>query len=190
MKRLHLVAAVTLMLSALLFANSPSTPQRGAFKSTMAGLPQNVRSQFLESMMFSNGQLATAYVGGIKSSLTPGQYGQVLMALGIRTGEDHDGYECLKTATCSKKTDNICIGNLCQVLKIGAARLGTALARVSMIDRSRFLDSLDFANGRLVSANVASVRTGLRQPELEELFSGLGVSPAELQRTTGETFSR
>lgn len=187
MKRLHLVSAVTLMLSALLFANSPSMPQRGAFKSIMGGLPQNIRSQFLGSLMFNNGHLVTAYIGGIKSGLTPGQYGQVLMALGVRTGEDYEGYECLRTATCSKKTDNICIGNLCHVFK---ARLGAALAQVSMIDRNRFLDSLDFASGRLVSANVASVRSRLRQPELEELFSGLGVSPAELQRTTGDYFSR
>ena len=187
MKRLHLVSAVTLMLSALLFANSPSMPQRGAFKSIMGGLPQNVRSRFLESMMFNNGHLATAYIGGIKSGLTPGQYGQVLMALGVPPGDDHEGYECSKTATCSKKPDNICIGNFCLVSK---ARLGAALAQVSMIDRNRFLDSLDFASGRLVGANVASLRSRLRQPQLEELFSELGVSPAELQRTTGDSFSR
>ena len=189
MKRLHLVSAVTLMLSALLFANSPSMPQRGAFKSIMGGLPQNVRSQFLESLMFNNGRLATAYIGGIKSGLTPGQYRQVLMALGVPPGEDHEGYECSKTATCSKKTDNICIGNLCSIYP-KVTRLGAALAQVSVTDRNRFLDSLDFASGRLVSANVASVRSRLRQPQLDELFSGLGVSPAELQRTTGDSFSR
>jgi hypothetical protein len=55
-------------------------------------------------MMFSNGRLATAYIGGIKASLPPEQYGQVLMALGLSAGgTDYKDYACDGNATCYKK---------------------------------------------------------------------------------------
>lgn len=174
-------------------ATPGSRPQRGggAFKSTIGILPQNVRTQFLESLMFKNGSLATAYIGGIKSGLTPSQYQQVLQSLGIAptASQDYTDYACDGVATCYKKKDSICISANCTVGPKARA-LGAMLVQIPSADRNRFLESLDFVGGRLVSAHVGSVRPRLKQTELEQLFAGFGVSPAELQRTTGDYYSR
>jgi hypothetical protein len=168
-------------------------PQRVArddsFRSIVGKVPPNVRAEFLESLMFKNGGLATAYIGGLKSGLTPAQYKQVFLALGVDDTKDYEDYECKSTATCSKKKDSICISRNC-VIVTRPATLGQMLTQVPANNRSQFLDSLDFANGKLVSAGVGSVKARLRQAEFDQLFDSLGVSRAELQRTTGGTFSR
>jgi hypothetical protein len=168
---------------------SPQIAERGiSFRSAMERLPQNVRLQFLESLMFKNGRLATAYIGGIKSHLPPTQYNQVLLALGVQAGQDYQDFACDGVATCFKKKDSICISANCTVGPKGFP-LGVLLASLSTAERSRFLESLDFAGGKLVRANVASIRSRLSQPQVEQLFNGMGISRAEIQKATG-TYSR
>jgi hypothetical protein len=76
----------------------------------------------------------------------------------------------MRPATRNK--DSICISTNCTVGKLKS--LGLLLTQIPASSRSQFLNSLDFANGKLVIANMGSVKSRLKQAEFEGLFNSLG----------------
>jgi hypothetical protein len=159
-------------------ADYPRYGQTGAsFKAILANVPKEVRLEFLASLMFKNGGLATAYIGGIKSHLSSAQYKQLFQFLaGKLEPGDYEGYACDGNATCVETKKAICISRNCTVGGPRGVTLGVMLARAPERDRVSFLESLDFRDGRLSSADMSRIRTSLSTQQFESLLEGLGAS--------------
>jgi hypothetical protein len=122
-----------------------------SFKKIVGKLPSKTRVQFLKDMVFKNGQLVNVKVTGAGGALKGNEMLPLLMNLGTTTM----GYMCSGTAgDCTLNSTHACDASAC---KGGAAFPVTTLR--AMIEKappnvqSAYLDSLDFANGKLIRAN-------------------------------------
>lgn len=151
-----------------------------SFKSILAKVPDKSRRDFLQSLVFMHGGLAGAYIGDLESRLTPEEYRQLMGHLGVGPGGDHKGYSCMGKGDCAKIKNHICTSN-CYAGDEPPISFRTMLRTVPEDQQTRFLESLDFVNGRLVNAYVGGIRVHLGQAEFDRLFSSLGVDTNQLR---------
>ena len=159
----------------------PAVPDHASFKSLVAKAPEDVRMKFLESMMFHNGKLATARIKEIKESLGKKKYQSMLLSLG--DGEDHEGYRCDGYGSCFASDGYLCNTEVCggcsNGLGVGLGSTGV-FADLLPAERKKFLESLDFVDGHLVSAYIADAHKKMSAPNFKKLFTALGVKPEEV----------
>ena len=170
----------------------PVVPSDASFKSLLAKVPQPARLRFLESMVFADGVLATVRIDEVKSSLGTSQYKALMRSVSCVAGcSDHTGYRCFNEGgdlgwVCKKGAGYICNTKLCNN-KNGNAVWATFTADSPLFDgvtaaeRTKFLTSLDFANGRLTSAHVGDLQRGLKTSNFDRVFKALGAKPAEVK---------
>jgi hypothetical protein len=84
-----------------------------SFSDLLAKCPKATRTEFLEGLVFMNGGLAGAYIGGVEKCLSPQEMGQLFSHFGVteKSLKDHQGYRCSGRATCSPSATNICTSN-------------------------------------------------------------------------------
>jgi hypothetical protein len=192
---IRVAAAFAVSLGVVSYGPVSTSGANTSYQAILAKLPPDVRTQFLEKLTFMNGGLAGAYIGGVKHKLTRADYIELLAQLGIsfgRLGEDHEHYECAGAGQCHRTEDYICDPGKCPSTgtdPVGAITMLGFLSSAPASVRAEFLQSLDFVNGRLVSATVSGVSTYLKPAEFERLFARVGVPASELRlRTTGGRF--
>ena len=161
-------------------AKLPPLPGGASFKSLLAKVPEDVRMKFLESIEFKNGSLATARIKEIKGSLGKKKYRALLQSCGCICTEDNEGYAC-KDKVCIKSDNYICNTGICggsgSSVSLGATGL---LAGLSESERKKFLETLDFVDGHLVSAYIADAHKKMSASNFKKLFTALGVKPEEV----------
>jgi len=154
------------------------------YRSILAKVPPNIRTRFLQSLVFINGGLAGAYAGDIKATLPKAEYAMMLAHLGYgfgRLGEDHVGFECSRPGECKESSKYICDPGKCGSSSDGAITMGELLTTLPVNVSGEFLESLDFANGHLVGANVGGVRSRVTQAEFERLFARVTANQLKLK---------
>jgi hypothetical protein len=149
-------------------AGLPHGTTQPSFRRIMAKLPAKVRTEFLESMYFVDGKLASARIGDVKRRLSPGDYQALKSSVGwAMLGVDHEGYCCSGPGECAKCIEHICDPSACKG-KTGIS-MGQILSSVPPPDRKRFLAKLDVTGGRLTKAGVEPIRKHLGQDTLATL---------------------
>lgn len=185
---LSILIIASSVLSAPAYTQRPAARQTAtSFRSILAKVPQNARTEFLESFVFIDGNFSTAYVAGIKPHLGQAEYKQLLSHLthGLPPIRENfycriEGYDPHIKAECVYQAGHVCW--YCTKGSFPGDSFGVLLARVPQRERGEFLESLDFENGRLVSAYVAGIKANLKQDEFEQLFRRFGITSGELQR--------
>lgn len=137
-----------------------------SLRSKLKGCDVSVQQEFLASMVFVDGKLASARVEGIKKCLGTLRYNEILSFFGVleTKAADHSNYWCSSRATCKPESSSICTTN-CRALTGESVRSGVDSGYVQMSaiierqapdTRAEFLDRLDFAGGVLGSSFLAA----------------------------------
>src|SRR5438445_3751824 len=119
---------ISLLIMALLIVGSAV-----AVADPLEKLPRDVRLRFLESLTINgSGRPASAWIGGVKSRLSPTEWQDFKAMLGWgQLEDDHVGYSCYKAGDCAKVTDHICDPSKCTGLTF---TLGSKLRVVSVAE--------------------------------------------------------
>lgn len=135
-------------------------------------------------MYLKNGVLASARIDEIKASLGTANFRALMISAGA--DEWHEGYDCVEEQRgdrCKKDPDYMCNPKICQA-NVAGVRFGTdsmVLQGVSQADRDKFLQSLDFVNGRLASAYVGGLQKRLKTQDFDRVCRALGAQPREVR---------
>lgn len=158
------------------------------FKTILANVPAEERMKFLETITFFRGEFLTARITEVRAQLDDAQFKALLQSLGCN--DDHVGFRCKNPGDgwhCMSEEGHICNTAVCDN-KNGAGLSGdgdTFVAReLPQEHRSDFLESLDFAKGQLIAADVKDIQSSMPREEFERLFRALGVNPKELAAGT------
>lgn len=140
----------------------PGQASAESAQSLLKACPDGVRRRFLRSIVLVDNKLAGATVDEIKAHLGESRYGNLLSSLGVGTAADHAKYKCASRATCEPSLSAICTSN-CRSSGVFLTASGEDVGFVSIEnilkdrseeDRNRFLDSLTFVEGRVVSRSL------------------------------------
>jgi hypothetical protein len=132
----------------------PDQPRRvhgsaATTKGILGKVPAQVRVGFLESLFFVDGKLASASISEVKGALNKSDYVALKRSIGM--SDDHEGYACVKAGECETSMGSICNPQYCTGVQ--GISLKELLRKVPPAQRTQFLNSLDFKEGRLISIN-------------------------------------
>lgn len=160
------------------------------FKTVLAKVPPEERMKFLETITFFRGEFLTARIKEVRAHLDDAQFKALLQTLGC--SGDHVDKSCKRRAPddmweCDSESGHVCNTGVCD--KKNDAGLSddgdTFVAReLPEKHRNEFLESLDFAGGKLIAADVKNIQSSMPRDEFERLFGALGVNPKELAAST------
>lgn len=139
-----------------------------AFRRTLSKAPGKTRIGFLESMAFANKALINIKTKGLGKILK----GNDLLAMMQESGCTTTGYTCdaYTAGSCHKSADSACDAASCKGNKgFPVVTLGSLLAGVSTKPRQKFLNSLDFANGKLVKADTTVLKGHISPEKFQQL---------------------
>jgi hypothetical protein len=171
-------------------APSPTRAPDGnvSFKALLQKVPEDARLRFLESMKFVDGRVASMRVDEVKVSLGSSNYVALMKSC---TCSGHEGYECKANNSnfwqCTAQQGYVCDTATCntqndkkdKAMAFGAG--STFYQGLSAPERKKFLESLDFVNGRLVSVYIGDAQQKLAGPEFDKTMRALGVQPADVK---------
>ncbi|MDQ3254525.1 MAG: hypothetical protein M3R15_11555, partial [Acidobacteriota bacterium] len=151
--------------------DQPARAQASAttMKGILAKVAVSVRTGFLESMFFVDGRLASVRISEIKGALNKSDYLALKRSIGL-TGDnvgltaDNEGYACVKAGECVASQGHLCNPQYCTGVQ--GILLKELLRKVPPAQRRQFLDSLDFAEGRVTSINAKVIEKHALQKDL------------------------
>ncbi len=82
-------------------------------KNPLAGLPKKAVDEFTKSLQFKHGGFAHANYSSVVDRLTYPKFKALWESFGLSMSlfEDHEGYQCAGTGTCSPISSHICTSN-------------------------------------------------------------------------------
>jgi hypothetical protein len=139
-----------------------------AFRKILSKAPGKTRTSFLESMVFANKKLVNIKTKGLGEVLKGGD----LLAMMQSSGCTTTGYACdaFVAGQCFKSKDMACDAASCKGNKgFPVVTLGSLLQGVGSKPRQTFLNSLDFANGKLTKANTKVLQGHISPEDFQQL---------------------
>jgi hypothetical protein len=171
LSKLLVVTAATLLFATGAVFAQPQRAKKAAteFTAILAKVPPNVRKEFLESIYFIGGRLATAKIGDVKSALSPDDFNAIKQIVGWGTlGEDHEGYKCNKPGECIAASKFICDPSACKGSTEGVL-LGDMLRGVPPAVRRQYLNSMRFSDGRFNGGDVKLLEGYVNKADIDRL---------------------
>lgn len=123
-------------------------------KDLLKGVPPEDRAEFLNNLMLKNGKVVSAKLTPLRRTLEEDRINEILDAFSPPRGSKKKNFP--KSTTPPRYV-----------------RLSELLADVPMKDKSRFLNSLTFKDGVVVSAYVKDLKAAVSEAELKKILGSL-----------------
>lgn len=160
---------ITLTVINASFAQTASKESSLSFKAILDKVPKNTKMDFLESMCFVNGKIASAKFSGLKAVLVKSDLISLVSTFGWdRLSLDHEGYACAGKGQCVATQGYICDPAHCSD-GIKGGPVNVLLKSAPPQDRQRYLNSLDFAEGRCTTADISIIEKYITKSEATQL---------------------
>ena len=134
-----------------------------SLKAILEKVPANARTRFLESMSFSRGKLVHVRIGDLRGLLRKNDIEALVQSVGCKQNSMCNPY----SGTCFEILDHACNPDCCT--KEPLLELGSVLMGIPPRIRHRFLNSLEFANGQLIRADIQLVEGHLEKAKMKRL---------------------
>jgi hypothetical protein len=166
------------------YGDQPAGKQKPklTFKALVAKVPAKERAKFFDSLSFTKKGISGAYIKDVRAKLSAAEFKAMLAPVGFGENDFMD-FRCGATNDCFASSGYICNTVSCGS-RGGSLTLGEAFAKMDAKKKAKFVNSLDFANGRLVSAYTTDVKAHLAPKDFEKLFTFMGVSANDLKAKT------
>jgi hypothetical protein len=135
-----------------------------SLRAILSKVPLKVRIPFLESMSFVNGNLVSVRIGDLRGALRDSEVQALMQSCGCKQNSMCDPF----SGKCFERMDSACNPDNCtkQALPV---ELGSLLLDTSPRIRQRFLDSLDFEDGRLTRSDIQLVKGHVTKTKMRQL---------------------